>query len=87
MRRSLGPPEPGTCLLYTSGTYSLVAVKDGYLLSDAAGVTLSAGETIQVNLTCTADASLSLGAIAGVLTVPDPLQGTSAPLGGAKISL
>ena len=70
-----------------TGTYSLGAVKDGYVLSNAAGVTLSAGETIQVNLTCTADASLSLGAVAGVLTVPDPLQGTSAPLGGAKISL
>ena len=69
------------------GTYSLGAVKDGYLLSDAAGVTLSAGATTQINLTCTADVSLSLGAIAGVLTVADPLQGASTPLGGAKITL
>lgn len=70
-----------------AGTYSLGAVKDGYLLSDAAGVTLSAGATTQINLTCTADVSLSLGAIAGVLTVADPLQGASTPLGGAKITL
>ena len=70
-----------------AGTYSLGAVKDGYLLRDAAGVTLSAGATTQINLTCTADVSLSLGAIAGVLTVADPLQGASTPLGGAKITL
>ena len=70
-----------------AGTYSLGAVKDGYLLSDAAGVTLTAGVTTQVNLTCTADASLSLGTIAGVLTVEDPLQGTSTPLSGGKITL
>lgn len=70
-----------------AGTYSLGAVKDGYLLSDAAGVTLSAGATTQMNLTCTPEASLSLGAIAGVLTVSDPIQGTSAPLAGAKITL
>ena len=70
-----------------AGTYSLGAVKDGYLLSDAAGVTLSAGATTQINLTCMADVSLSLGAIAGVLTVADPLQGASTPLGGAKITL
>lgn len=70
-----------------AGTYSLGAVKDGYLLSDAAGVTLSAGATTQMNLTCTAEATLSLGAIAGVLTVTDPIQGTSTPLAGAKITL
>lgn len=70
-----------------TGTYSLAAVKEGYLLSDAAGVTLSAGATTQMNLTCTAEASLSLGTIAGVLTVTDPIQGTATPLGGAKITL
>lgn len=69
-----------------SGTYSLGAVKDGYRLSDAAGVTLSSGVTAQVNLTCTADATLSLGAIAGILTAADP-TGISQPLGGAKITL
>lgn len=70
-----------------AGTYSLGAVKNGYLLSDAAGVTLSSGATTQINLTCTPEVSLSLGAIAGVLTVSDPVQGASIPLGGAKITL
>ena len=70
-----------------AGTYSLAAVKEGYLLSDAAGVTLSAGSTLSLNLTCTPDATLSLGAIAGVLTVFNPLGGTPTPLGGAKITL
>ena len=69
-----------------TGTYSLGAVKEGYLLSDAAGVTLSSGATAQVNLTCVADATLSLGAIAGILTVKDP-GGVSRPLGSAKITL
>ena len=69
-----------------AGTYSLAAVKDGYRLSDAAGVTLSAQSTVQIDLVCTPDASLSLGAIAGVLTVPNPL-GAPTPLGGAKITL
>lgn len=69
-----------------SGTYSLGAVKDGYRLSDAAGVTLSEGSTVQVNLTCTLDTSLALGAIAGVLTISDPLAAPT-PLGGAKITL
>jgi uncharacterized protein with FMN-binding domain len=69
-----------------AGTYSLGAVKDGYRLSDAAGVTFSAGSTIQMDLVCTPDATLSLGAIAGVLTVNNPL-GTVTPLAGAKITL
>ena len=42
-----------------TGTYSLAAVKVGYRLSDAAGVTLSPGDTIPVELTCTPDATLS----------------------------
>ncbi|MDR3766353.1 MAG: carboxypeptidase-like regulatory domain-containing protein [Butyricicoccus sp.] len=69
-----------------AGTYSLGAVKDGYRLSDAAGVTLSSNTTTQINLTCTPDATLSLGAIAGILTAAD-LEGISKPLAGAKISL
>ena len=68
------------------GTYSLAAVKDGYLLSDAVGITLTNGVTSEVNLICTADATLSLGAIAGVLTVANPL-GAPTPLAGAKITL
>lgn len=69
-----------------AGTYSLGAVADGYRLSDAAGVTLSAGATTQINLVCVPDVTLSLGAIAGTLTVSSPL-GTSTPLAGAKITL
>lgn len=69
-----------------AGTYSLGAVKEGYRLSDAAGVTLSASATTQINLTCTEDVTLALGAIAGVLTAMD-LSGVPLPLGGAKITL
>ena len=69
-----------------AGTYSLGAVKDGYRLSDAAGVTLSGSSTTQMDLTLKADATLALGAIAGVLSAVD-LTGKITPLGGAKISL
>lgn len=69
-----------------AGTYSLAAVKTGYTLSDAVGVTLSSGGTSQINLALTPDASLVLGTIAGVVTVTD-LQGVRQPLGGAKVTL
>ena len=69
-----------------AGTYSLGAVKDGYRLSDTIGVTLAATDTTQINLVCTADATLSLGAIAGVLTVMNA-EGIRTPLAGAKITL
>lgn len=69
-----------------AGTYTLGAVKDGYRLSDAAGVTLSTSATTQINLTCTLDATLALGAIAGVLTATD-LSGNTKPLSSAKITL
>ncbi len=68
-----------------AGTYSLGAVKDGYRLSDAAGVTLSENATTQINLLCTADATLSLGAIAGILTAVD-LEDVSKPLAGLQKS-
>ena len=55
-----------------AGTYTLGAVKEGYRLSDAAGVTLSSSATTQIDLVCTADATLALGAIAGVVTVTAP---------------
>ena len=51
------------------GTYSVAAVAEGYLMSTAVGVTLSNGDTTQIPLTCTADATLALGAVAGVLTI------------------
>ena len=68
-----------------AGTYTVAGVKDGYLLSDGAGVVLSSGDTTQVNLVCTQDASLALGTIAGVVQTLVTLVQT--PLSGAKISL
>lgn len=68
-----------------AGTYTVAGVKDGYLLSDGAGVVLSSGDTTQVNLVCTQDASLDLGTIAGVVQTLVNLVQT--PLSGAKISL
>lgn len=67
-----------------AGTYTVSAVKDGYLLSDPAGVTVAAGDTTQMDLVCTADATLALGAIAGVLTTTDGV--TVTPLSGAKLT-
>jgi hypothetical protein len=69
-----------------AGTYSLAAVADGYRLSNAAGVTLTNGTTINADLVCVPDTTLVLGAIAGILTVNDP-QGVPTPLGNAKITL
>lgn len=69
-----------------AGTYSLAAVAEGYRLSDAFGMTLVAGSALQANLTCVADTTLVLGAIAGVLTATT-LQGASVPLAGGKITL
>ena len=62
-----------------AGSYTVSAVKEGYLLSDAFGVTLTGGGTIQADLVCTADASLALGAIAGVVKVNQ--LGTETPAG------
>lgn len=65
-------------------TYSIAAAMSGYLMSDALGVTLSAGDTTEIPLTLVADATQALGAIAGVLTV----VGTAfTPLAGAKMTL
>ena len=61
-------------------------MKDGYRLSDAVGVTLSSSATTQMDLALQGDATLALGAIAGVLSAVD-LTGKITPLGGAKISL
>ena len=80
--------EDGTYTLseIPQGTYSLGAVKDGYLLSDAAGVTLSGTETIKADLVCIADETLNLGDIAGILSLTNG-DGTRTPLGGVKITL
>lgn len=69
-----------------NGTYSLAAVKDGYLLSDAAGIILAGGTTAEVNLACVPEVTLALGAIAGVVMVSG-LMGASTPLAGAKVTL
>ena len=68
-----------------AGTYTVAAVKEGYLLSTGIGVVLTEGNTSQIDLSCSADASLSLGAIAGVVQTLVNL--TPAPLSGAKLSL
>lgn len=68
-----------------AGTYTVAGVKEGYLLSDSMGVILSGGDTTQVNLVCTPDASLALGSIAGVVQTLVNLVQT--PLAGAKITL
>lgn len=66
------------------GTYSIAAVKEGYRLGDAVGLTLSQGSTLEIPLLCAPDLTLNLGAIAGVLSVTGANAG---PLGGAKITL
>lgn len=68
-----------------AGTYSVGAVLPGYPMSSAVGVTLTEGSSAEVPLVCTADATLLLGTIAGVLSAVT-LQGTK-PLAGAKITL
>lgn len=68
------------------GTYSIGAVKDGYRLSDAQGVTLGNSDTIKIDLICNADETLNLGAIAGILNLNNA-DGTKSPLGGIKITL
>ncbi|WP_130870349.1 MSCRAMM family protein [Intestinimonas massiliensis (ex Afouda et al. 2020)] len=66
-----------------AGSYTISAVADGYLLSAPVGVALIPGTTAQVALTCAAEPTLALGAIAGVVTV----AGMGTPLAGAKVSL
>ena len=67
-----------------AGTYSVAAVADGYRMSTAVGITVTAGSTTDIPLTCTADATLALGAIAGTLTV---FGTANTPLAGAKVTL
>lgn len=69
-----------------AATYSVGAVQDGYRLSNTAGVTLSANDTTEINFALTPDETLSLGAIAGTLTIGDH-EGGNVPLGNVKITL
>lgn len=68
-----------------AGTYTVASVKDGYLLSTGTTIVLSGGDSTQVNLACTPDPTLSLGAIAGTLQTLVNLVQT--PVSGAKITL
>lgn len=68
-----------------AGTYSIAAVLEGYLMSPAVGVILTEGVTTQMPLVCTADTTLSLGAVAGVVSAVGP-EGLT-PLAGAKLTL
>ena len=69
-----------------AGTYSVAAVAEGYRLSDAAGVTLTSGATMEANLICSPDVTLNMGAIAGTLTTNNS-QGIPTPLSKGKITL
>lgn len=68
-----------------AGTYSIAAVADGYLMSPSVGVILTDGITVEVPLVCAVDATLSLGAVAGVVSVAGPTG--PVPLAGAKLTL
>lgn len=65
-----------------AGSYTISAVADGYLLSTPVGAAINSGDTTQINLTCAAEPTLSLGAIAGIVKTAG-----GGPLGGAKVSL
>lgn len=69
-----------------AGTYSIGTVKDGYRLSDTVGVTSSENDVTEINFVCTPDVTLSLGAIAGILTIIEH-EGNKEPLSNAKIAL
>ncbi len=69
-----------------AGTYSVAAVKEGYRLSVAQSVTLSASDTAELDFIIAQDTTLSLGAIAGVLTTTAQ-DSTITPLAGAKMTL
>lgn len=65
------------------GSYTISAVAENYLLSAPVGVVVTEGSISQVNLICLAEPTLTLGAIAGVVSV----AGVGGPLAGAKVSL
>lgn len=68
-----------------SGTYSIAAALSGYLMSQSAGLTLTSGDRLQVPLVCAPEVTLTLGAIAGIVTTAG-LTG-STPVSGATITL
>lgn len=68
-----------------TGTYSVAAVLAGYIMSPSAGLTLTSGDSLQIPLICAPDTTLSLGAIAGIVTTAG-LAGVS-PVAKATITL
>lgn len=69
-----------------AGSYSLGAVAEGYRLSDLQPVTLTADSTTEVPFAVVKDATLTLGAIAGVVSAR-LLTGGTMPLAGAKVTM
>lgn len=68
------------------GTYNVAVAKDGYLMTETKGVTLSDSDNVQLDFVMSTESSLSLGAIAGLLYASTS-QGEKTELGGAKVSL
>lgn len=68
-----------------TGTYSVAAVLAGYIMSPSAGLTLTSGDSLQIPLICAPDTTLSLGAIAGIVTTAGPAG--VAPVAKATITL
>lgn len=68
-----------------AGTYSIAAALSGYLMSPSTGLTLTSSDRLQVPLVCTPETTLSLGAIAGMVTTVG-LTGVL-PVAGATITL
>lgn len=68
-----------------TGTYSVAAVLAGYIMSPSAGLTLTSGDSLQIPLICAPDTTLSLGAIAGIVTTAG-LEGV-APVAKATVTL
>ncbi len=67
-----------------AGTYDVAVVCDGYIMSASQNTTLSDGSTVEVNFTLTPDASLTLGAITGIVTTGTD---TLTPVENVKLSL
>lgn len=69
-----------------AGTYSISTVKYGYLMSESAGMTLTSNDEAEINLVCTRDEDLLLGAIAGILKTTDQ-KGNISYLNNGRITL
>lgn len=68
-----------------AGTHTVAAACAGHLMSPGAGLTLTGGDSLQVPLVCAPETTLSLGAIAGLITSTG-LE-SILPVAGATITL